>query len=325
MQSISKTPLSQDALRAIVAHHFGSATRLLSAEELTDGFFNAAYRLDLTNGFRYVLKAAPPASIRVLRYEQDIMAAEVEAIRLVRANTSMPAPKIYCYDRSRALIENEFFIMAFIPGESLFTLKPRLAPEDLQPIERQVGAYLREMNTITGRSFGYCAPSSPQFGSWREAFDFMVRGVLADGQEIAVDLPLPYDALQKLLEHSYAALEEVATPQLVHWDLWDGNIFVDPDTRKITGVIDFERALWGDPLMEVNFGAFKPLTSDSPFLAGYGQPMLETTAEQTRRILYNIYLFLIMIIECYYRHYPTKQQENWAREQLSAQLHKLTV
>jgi aminoglycoside phosphotransferase (APT) family kinase protein len=112
----------------------------------------------------------------------------------------------------------------------------------------------------------------------------------------------------------------VQTPCLVHWDLWDGNIFVHPETKQITGYIDFERALWADPLMEVNFGAF----GENPaFLAGYGLKMLDTAAKRCRRTLYNIYLFLIMVIEPYYRQFADKGQEMWAREMLRQQLERL--
>ena len=46
-------------------------------------------------------------------------------------------------------------------------------------------------------------------------------------------------------------------------------------------------------------------------------------AQTTRRKLYNIYLYLIMVIECTYRQYPTQDQENWARGMLANELDKL--
>ena len=323
MQSISNTPLTHEMIQTIVTHHFGAASRLVAAEELTDGYYNAAYRLDLADGLRCVLKVAPPASVRVLRYEQDIMTAEVETIRLVRAHTTMPAPEILCHDPSHRLIDNEFFIMAFVAGLPFHKLRASLSQKDQQRIVRKIGAFLAEMNAISGPAFGYFTPASPRFEEWRSAFDFMLAGVLADGQEMSVELPLQYDTLLDLLSRSYPALDEVQSPRLVHWDLWDGNVFVDPTTAQITGIIDFERSLWGDPLMEVNFGAFAPLEPDSPLLQGYGQPMLATPAERVRRTLYNIYLFLIMIIECTYRRYPMQDQENWARRLLAVELDKL--
>jgi Ser/Thr protein kinase RdoA (MazF antagonist) len=191
MQSISKTPLTHETLQGIVTHHFGSAGRLVAAEELTDGYYNAAYRLDLADGLRCVLKVAPPASVRVLRYEQDIMTAEVEAIRLVRAHTTMPAPEILCHDPSHRLIDNEFFVMAFVPGMPFHKVRASLSQEDQQRITRRIGAFLAEMNALSGPAFAYLAPRSPRFQDWRSAFDFMLRGVLSDGQEMSVELPLP--------------------------------------------------------------------------------------------------------------------------------------
>ena len=51
--------------------------------------------------------------------------------------------------------------------------------------------------------------------------------------------------------------------------------------------------------------------------------MLVTDNQKMRRRLYNVYLYLIMIIEVYYRRYPTSDQENWATAQLEKVLTEL--
>ena len=102
--------------------------------------------------------------------------------------------------------------------------------------------------------------------------------------------------------------------------MWDGNIFVDPATRCINGIVDFERALWGDPLMECQFEFRGP---QSAYAEGYGQPMFVTEEDQIRRILYNIYLYAIMVIECTYRRYDNDNQERWARGKLADELARL--
>lgn len=68
------------------------------------------------------------------------------------------------------------------------------------------------------------------------------------------------------LEEEKEFFEEVTVPCLVHWDLWEGNVFVSGG--KITGIIDWERALWADPLLELGFRTY-----DDPadFLEGYGK------------------------------------------------------
>jgi len=312
MYSFSKMPISAQAIRDIVTHHFGSQSAIGSYHELKDGYFNAAYMIGFEDGSKCVLKAAPSDSVHVLHYEKNIMRAEVEAMRLVRQRTQVPVPEIICYDTSRSIIPTDFFIMSFIAGVPFNKLRSSLPEDEQKTIGREVGRFARQMNEITATRFGYYAQDQSQRSSWREAFDLMLDWLLTDGQTMQVALPVPYDELRHWMRQGYAVLDEVTTPRLVHWDLWDGNIFVDPTTRSITGLIDFERALWADPLME--FG-FSDLQKQTAFIEGYGQNLLDTPDKKLRRVLYNLYLYLIMIIECYYRKYETKDQENWARGQ----------
>ncbi len=318
--SKSKTKITGQEAAALVREAFGSGARLAGCEELTDGYYNAAYALRLSDDSRYVVKIAPPAAVRVLRYERDIMAAEVEALRLVRRDTGMPVPEVICYDRSRRVIPQEWFLTPYLPGAPLHRVRDQLAPETAHAIDVESGRLLREVNAIPGPAFGYLAQPAPPGQSWRTAFLAMIDGVLADGADIGVSLPEPYEVIRERVAAAAPALDEIIVPRLVHWDLWDGNMFVDPATGKITGVIDFERALWGDPLLEVNFGVFRDAAA---FEEGYGHPMLVTPAQRQRRILYNIYLFLIMVIECYYREYETPDQENYARQRLASDLQRI--
>lgn len=317
MNSLSKTPVALSLACQIVASHFGSRTSISLYHELTDGFFNAAYLLELKDGARYVLKIAPHPSVRVLRYEKNIMQTEVEVMRLVKSRTDIPVPSILCYDPSHSLIESDYFIMDFIEGTPLNKIRESLTLEERHAIDVQTGQFLFQMNAITGNLFGYFAQPELQSKNWREIFDLMMRNVLTDGHDAGVILPVEYDTLYSRLAAHFQALDEIQIPHLVHWDLWDGNIFIHPETKQITGLIDFERALWADPLMEANFGAFGINPS---FMEGYGQDMLSTLNQQKRHALYDIYLFLIMIIECYYRKYDNDRQENWAREKFKSEL-----
>jgi len=316
MPNLTKTPITLEQARTIASAHFNQP--LIAFSELSDGFFNATYRLDLADEAIRVLKVAPLGEVRVLRYEKNIMQAEVGALRLTRAQTEMPVPQIYIHDTSRSILPTDYFIMDFVPGVSFWNLRKDLPEADQQAIEREAGRYLRQMNSIRGEAFGYFA-SPERFANWPDCFDSMLRGVLQDGQDVGVALPMDYAGLLALARSKYDSLRSVTTPNLVHWDLWDGNIFVDPATRKISGIIDFERALWGDPLMEVGFGAF----GDNPhFRAGYELDLLAAPEASTRKMLYNLYLYLIMVIECTYRQYETHDQENWARSMLAAELEK---
>lgn len=308
MYSLSKIPLSRELAQSIISHHFGSARKVAAFEELREGYFNAAARLELDDGFHCVLKAAPQDGVKGLRYEKGIMKAEVESMRLVKSRTSVPVPDIYVYDTSRSLLPSDFFIMQMLSGNPLHQVRQQIPIEQQVEIERSLGRMAYEMSQITNPVFGYWSQPQQRGTTWRATFLEMIDWVMADGKAIDVKLPIPYDELYGLMERHFDALNEVTTPRLVHWDIWDGNVFVNPQTGQITGLIDFERVMWGDPLLESFFGDRNP---NSHYSAGFGQGVLSTRRQVQRRMLYNTYLWMIMIIETFYRQYDNDWQINW--------------
>jgi aminoglycoside phosphotransferase (APT) family kinase protein len=313
MYALTKTKITLESAQTLIAAHFGGQARIAHFTELTDGMYNAAFLIELTSGEKTVLKVAPPDDVKVLRYEKNIMLAEVEVLRLLAAQTRVPVPQIFAYDTSRSLIDNDYFIMAYISGTSLFKLRPQLSAADQYAIDFRTGEYLRQINAIQGQAFGYFAQPETHSFSWRAAFNAMLADVLQDGSDANVELPMPYDSLFAWLQTFNPYLDSVKQPSLVHWDLWDGNIFIDETTKKITGILDCERALWGDSLMEVNFGAFG---IQPALVEGYGVDLLNQPGAKVRRALYNVYLWLVMVIECSYRRFEPNDQESLARGKL---------
>jgi aminoglycoside phosphotransferase (APT) family kinase protein len=320
MHSVSKRNIDVATARQMITAAFGAQATIRHYDDLRDGYFNAAYQVDLVDGRRVVLKVAPPTGVRVLRYEQGILRTEVEMLQAVRSHTNVPVPTVYYHDDSLALIDGEYFIMSFITGEAYHHLREGYSPQRRAMIEQTTGDYLRQINAIAGPFFGYPAMAEVGHRSWRAAFLAMFDDLLQDGLDQHVALPLDYGTLRREVARVAPALDVVQTPQLVHWDLWDGNIFVEPKTGLITGLIDFERALWGDPLMEFQY---RTLEASAAFLQGYGVSLLDPPTAVARRTLYNLYLYLIMIVECSYRMYETDDQERWARQQLAADLERL--
>jgi aminoglycoside phosphotransferase (APT) family kinase protein len=303
-----------DAAAAIVADAFGPGVGLQSMVELTEGWFNAAHVLELTDGRRVVLKVAPPPHVEVLTYERDIVHAELAAMQLIGSATQAPiADVLWADDRCRRL-PSPLFVMTWLPGVSLAGARDRVPAEVRVAIDRTLGTHLRAINAIEGSSFGLLAPGSSCHGSWRAAFGELFEALLADGERAGVQLPISLDDARVALAASADALDEVRVPRLVDWDLWDGNVLVDPDTFEVTGLIDFERSLWGDPLMEVQFVGAGPSRA---FVDAYGTGAPATAVELQRRALYTLYLHLVMSIEGTYRRYPTDPLGERARRSLA--------
>jgi len=311
MESKTKTRLSPVQLEAVVRRAFGADASLASAKELTDGWFNAAYMLELEDGRQAVLKIGPGDQAEVLGYEKGILRSELEALKLARAAGGIPVPEVYAEDVSRTLIEADWFVMEKIAGLPYNQVKASLSEEERFGIERELGRYNRAINEIKGERFGYLnAGAGASADSWQEAFGAMIRGILTDGRRLRAELPVSYEELDAFIERRLPALASVTEPRLVHWDLWDGNLFVLDG--RVSAIIDWERALWGDPLMEFYFRHF---TRSPGFLEGYGS-RYESPEERARIELYDLYLDLILVIECYSRH-SGEDHRKWAESNLA--------
>jgi aminoglycoside phosphotransferase (APT) family kinase protein len=315
VQSLNKSKLSDIQMKSIINQAFGQSIQ--SIEELSDGWANVAYVIDLQDGRKVVLKVAPSKDKLLMRCEKNNMNTEVEALRMVSQMGGVPIPHIYTYDPSCSLVPSEYFIMEYIVGTPLNKIKESLSTEEKGNIEEQLGEYNRRINSIKGSNFGYFHDSEGLKYSWTEVFRRLLNDVLADGQDAGVELPVSYADIEIEIEKRITALDEVTEPCLVHWDLWDGNIFIHEG--KISGIVDFERAIWGEPLFEYYFGKFG---DSSSFEEGYGRGIV-TDAERDRRTLYDLYLDLIMVIECDFRKYEDQDHIKWATRNFEEGFKKL--
>ncbi|WP_239004599.1 phosphotransferase family protein [Paenibacillus tepidiphilus] len=306
IESATKHKLSAEQQDRLVASIFGPDIAIAGRRELTGGYFNSAYELVLSDGTCTILKVAPLAEAEILSYEHDIMAAEVQALQLMQAAGTVPVPRVYGYDGSRSLIFGDYFFMERIAGEPYSDIKEQLPPETRAAVEEELGRYNRLINEVRGERFGlFRAARHPLDGSWRETFGAILFRLLEDGERLWAELPVPAERLRTEIHKLLPALEAVKEPRLVHWDLWNGNVFVKDGV--ITGLIDWERALWGDPLLEYYF---RYVEDNKHFLRGYGEEFVSPN-EQARIKLYDLYLDLIFFIEGYSRKYG-EEHRKWA-------------
>ncbi|MBT2292101.1 aminoglycoside phosphotransferase family protein [Paenibacillus albidus] len=313
MESYTKAKLEAGQLSQLVEAAFGSEISLVSSKELTGGMFNAAYDLELSNGKAVILKVAPSQEAETLSYEKNIMRTEVEALRLVHKMGMVPVPEVYSYDESLARIPYPYFFMEKIEGEPYNEVKGSLAPETIEEIETALGRYNRAINEVRGNHFGVFNQTAETGtgASWRDTFGSMMNGLLEDGQRLNVVLPASYEEVQQAIADYLPELDVVTEARLVHWDLWNGNVFVKDG--RIVSIIDWERALWGDVLLEYYFRHFE----NSPgFNQGYGATF-DSPNEARRKKLYDLYLDLILVIECYSRQYEDQSHMKWTHENLA--------
>ncbi|SES33919.1 Predicted kinase, aminoglycoside phosphotransferase (APT) family [Lentzea xinjiangensis] len=238
---------------------------------LGGGTYNSVWRVSAREG-EFVLKLAPGGRPG-LTYERGLM--RTEALFCALGSAVAPVPEVVLTDHA------SFLLTTCLPGEPLSGRSDVDRPE----VRRRLGAAVRSVHEITGPGFGY-----PQLGlhpTWTGAFFSMVDAVRADAVRHGVALPSP-----DLRKHA-AAFDEVRRPALVHFDLWDGNVLV---RDGLTGLVDGERAFWGDPVAEfVSLALFGTIEDDRDLLAGYGFEL--TDSARLRLAAYQVYLYSIMLTE----------------------------
>lgn len=320
MESTTKNRQPPEVLLAMIERAYGTDGVPAGedfATEITEGWFNVAYRIQLWDGRRVVLKIAPPADVPVLTREIGMMRAELEAMRLVATRTSVPVPHVDFADLSHDLVDADYFFMEYVDADNfgLAAADGRLAPDVVAAGNRELGALNREINSIVGPHFGpLLGAGSP---TWREAFTTMIEDTLADGERVGIDVGWNHDEIRAVLAENADALDEVVVPQLIEVDLWAKNSMMRDG--RIVAILDHERAVYGDPLMEAGLtGLDMPFFGDpSDFMAGFGVAEL-TSAQRTRRRLYSLYLALIMVVETKYRGHTDTEIYDLGRRELDA-------
>ena len=280
-------------LEALARPHLPRGSDRPRFTPIRSGKHNTSYWVD-TDGGRYVLRLAPPDDAGLLFYERLMMRQEPELHELIRARTPVPVAEVVAFDFSRALVDRDYLLMTALPGVPLGEVRG-LGRARLGGVLRQVGGYLRDLHALTApeclgvSAYGYLGahrPMEPQ-ATWADAFHIMWNKLLDDVVASGCYTEGEAQGFRDLLDRQRAHFERLTMPRLLHMDVWAQNILVD-GAGDVGGLVDFDRALWGDP--EIEYAVLDYCgVSEPPFWEGYGARRDESEAARVRRRFYLLY------------------------------------
>jgi aminoglycoside phosphotransferase (APT) family kinase protein len=310
-ESLTKRRLGEDTLRALVAEAFGPDAALAGSRELGEGFFNAAFRVRLADGRETVLKVSPPSDAALLTYERDIMRAEAEFFREA-LGAGVPQPELLYAGFDRSVVDGDYLFLSAVPGVSWYSVREELDDEQTAALRRELGGIVARLHAVRNPRglFGYPAVPELSAPTWPGAFGAMMSALVADARRYEVELPVAGGELLAAVRRNAYALAEVARPAMIHFDLWPGNILITPPaearalpggTPRINGLIDGERMIWGDPLMEfVGIDVFGHAEHDEDVRGGYlaaGGALDDGDPARRRIALYHLYMQVLLLTE----------------------------
>lgn len=297
---VTKNKQSIEMIEKIIKNALGEK-EIVSIKELSEGMLNVAYNVSYADGTGSVVKIASRNGQGLMSNEVALMDAEVKAMRIMQNYDFVKVAQIQYYDESLEQCEGAYFIMERLEGENYFFTEATFTEQERAIISREIGVIQRRMKEIKNPQFGMLGDER-RFDSLYDFFYMLVQNLFLDSEKRNIELGIEREEVLQVLEQDKAIFEEVTVPTLIHWDMWEGNIFVRD--KHVCGIIDWERAMWGESFMDDRFRRYN---RNRDFLEGYGQ--IEFTGTEIRRMnWYDLYLFGMMIAEVTYRQYEDDSQ-----------------
>jgi aminoglycoside phosphotransferase (APT) family kinase protein len=272
-----------DAQAQAIVDRVAPGRRLARIGELLAGEISAVFEIELADGLpAFVLKVYP----ETLHWK---MQKEVSIARLLEGRP-IPVPRILLADDSKSLLALNFVVTNRFDGRNVRQWEPSLDRDETRDIYRQMGAALREIHAVTLESFGYLVANgvAQPFASNRaymlSQFERKLGGFDQFGGKPALAV-----RLRDYVRRSAALLDGCTRPSLCHYDFHTGNVLAV--RGRLTGIVDLENAIAGDPLMDlaktIAYSVGDDEAKRTALLAGYG-PIDRPDWQETLR-LYQFY------------------------------------
>ncbi|MEO6758218.1 MAG: phosphotransferase family protein [Saprospiraceae bacterium] len=215
---------------------------ILQVRQFTGGYSNLSYSLQ-TIDRDYVLRRPPPGA--AIRSGHD-MAREFRVLDLLQGNFARaPKPVLYCADAS--VLGSPFYLMEHVPGLILRPsniLSLNFAPAQLRIISTSLVDNLVELHALDIESTGLIQLGRPDGYVERQIEGWIARYGQAETDKIG--------AMNALANWIVAHPPVSQEPTLLHNDYKFDNVVLDSeDPAQVRGILDWEMATVGDPLMDV--------------------------------------------------------------------------
>ncbi|KAJ3095849.1 hypothetical protein HK100_005713, partial [Physocladia obscura] len=266
-------------LNDLILHKLESSVQ--DSKLISQGNNNFVFDLTLESGTSMILRIAKPDELLPLKVRLE---NQVAAMRLVASTTDIPVPRVIaCWIHDEDTAEEAAFMIVEKMNGGLAEVIAKL--QSIKTTWYGGFAVGPDDSVVAGPSvFGGIGPfeSVGEYYSAKlsDAFQFAKKNPLLQGYKDA-----PFDSrarIQKLigssLDHFFS--ESDVSPVFIHGDMHLGNVLIDPETKSITALLDFEFASSSPASEEFEMGG----------MVGYQTgPLSETTEPAQIERLKRIY------------------------------------
>lgn len=278
-------PVTLEQIVMLCQRAFGEACHITSVKELAGGLYNYAYLIQIENLLPVVLRISPPKA-RLVDSDHNLMRNEHATIPFF-APIAPLLPKTIMADFTQQLIERDYLFQTFISGEQWSKINNELKADEKKTLWRQLGSITKKIHSVKGEVFGNPFLNAA-FPTWSRTINNWFTSLIHDLESMYLDA---YDLKEILTvaQNHPDILDEITQPYLLHGDLWLVNILVNrhQEEPRIVGIIDNDRASWGDPMADWTIFILERNsdTEEAAFWETYGLPE-KTSEAQFRTLIY---------------------------------------
>ncbi|MCP4457273.1 MAG: phosphotransferase family protein [Cytophagales bacterium] len=232
--------LSEIKLEAYLQDQLSTDEKLI-IKQFPSGFSNLTYLLSLGN--RQFVMRKPPIGANI-KSGHD-MSREYEVLRALDGHFKVPKPTLFCDDED--IIGSPFYVMQRLEGVILRAGMPQnMIPDEalMKSISESWVATLVQLHQVDTEATGLA-----DFGKPDGYVERQITGWVGRYQKSQTDDIKAMNNVAKWLhEHQPTQYKT----NLIHNDYKYDNVVLDPDDwSNIIGVLDWEMATIGDPLMDM--------------------------------------------------------------------------
>jgi aminoglycoside phosphotransferase (APT) family kinase protein len=277
--------VTAEQIEAMCQRAFGPTIQVISARELSGGTFNRTFLITLADQ-QVILRIAPPRTSDLAWNEQLLMRRE-QIIQPFFAVVAHLMPRTLMADFTHQLLARDYVFQSFVEGERWEDVADSFTAEEEALLGEQFGRIAKSIHNTVGTTFGGPYPMM-EFETWSQTIIDRFEHVIKAMAEVQLDLT-DIQSVMSIVRNHTTLLDAIEQPRLLHGDLWLFNILIQRSSEgpNIVGILDADRAWWGDPLAD--WTMFVLAMSASPevqsfhdaFWRGYGK--IELTPDTSFR------------------------------------------
>ena len=233
--------INQEDLEKYLKSELKNFEDIVSLEEFIGGQSNPTYLIK-TKSESYVLRRKPPGKLLKSAHAVDREYKVIAALN----KTDVPVPKAYLHCEDESVIGTEFFLMSFVEGEVMWEPHiPKASETERQKIYQSMNDTIAKLHSVDHVSIGL-----EDFG---RPGNYVARQLSIWTKQYRDSETAEISSMNNLIDWLPENLPSEKPTRLVHGDFSLTNVIVNPETNKISSILDWELSTLGDPIADFSY------------------------------------------------------------------------